>query len=239
MLWFVTSRKKLASDNLTAEDSRRHATRCGVVMILSLLSALLVSPTAVTAADIGWYNDIGSYYLFGEITPGDTERLKTLVARNHPWPLHVELDSPGGDVYEAMRLGRFLRQNRATARVTFFRFGRHATKEPHTCASACVLALAGASERFVVGGRVLVHRPSLEIAPVGNLIEAAWRQMSKDVRAYLLDMNVPEALSDLMMRTPPEQAHALTYDELNQFMLSATDPVKEAEDTAAAAELLA
>ncbi len=103
---------------------------------------------------------------------------------------------------------------------------------------ACVLILAGASERFVAGGRVLVHRPYLEVAPAANLIESAWRQMSKDVHAYLLEMNVPEALSDLMMRTPPEQAHALTQDELDQFMLSGTDPVEEAEDTAFWAELL-
>jgi hypothetical protein len=62
--------------------------------------------------------------------------------------------------------------------------------------------------------------------------------MSKDMRAYLVDMNVPEALADLMTRTPPEEAHALTRDERDRFMLSATDPVQEEEDTASAAEEL-
>jgi len=59
--------------------------------------------------------------------------------------LIIRLNSPGGDAYEGMRLGRLLRQRRAMAWV-----GDYAMDDfSENCASACVLALAGAVKRFV------------------------------------------------------------------------------------------
>lgn len=202
----------------------------------AIIAFALVSPVFLEAAEITRHES-GVYLLAGTITAGDTAVFKTLLAAD-PTLLRlvgvpargfvVGLDSPGGDVYEAMRLGRFLREKRAYVLVG----------QSRTCASACVLLLAGATRRSAWFGRVLVHRPYLEVAPELGLVESSWLQMSKDLRAYLAEMRVPEALADLMIRTPPEAAHALTREELDRFMLSATDPVQEEEDTASAAEEL-
>ncbi len=48
--------------------------------------------------------------LQGQIEPGDYDRFKDIVERNHPFLSDIYVNSPGGDVLEAMRIGRLIRK---------------------------------------------------------------------------------------------------------------------------------
>jgi hypothetical protein len=162
-----------------------------------------------------------TYRLEGSIRPGDTERLAALFAADaldpeSPVPaiakgrgvlplLVLELDSSGGDVGEAMRLGRWLRGKWGAAAVTG---GRR-------CAGACVLVLVGAVARETPG-EVVVERRHLDAG-------------------YLSEMHIPAGLSTLALESGREGGRALTAEEKSAFLLEGWDLTAREERTAARA----
>ncbi len=89
-----------------------------LVMVLSLLS-WAVEAASVTAIPDG--GDGKSYLvLVGEISEGDAELLKNAAAKltmSTKQPLRLRLDSPGGDVLEAIKIGRWAHQQLVEIRV--------------------------------------------------------------------------------------------------------------------------
>jgi hypothetical protein len=74
--------------------------------------------------------------------------------------ISVELNSPGGDVSEAMQIGRLLRQ----------RFMYTFVLADHECASACVLILmAGVGRMPMPSSRVGLHRSTFDPAYFASL----------------------------------------------------------------------
>ncbi len=194
-----------------------------------------LGPTDARGRRLGY-----EYRLSGEIRPGDTGRLARLFeadaadprsavtaltrARSVAGALHLELDSPGGDMDEAMRLGRWLRS----------RYGFAAVKDGDACASACVLVLAGAVHRSTPG-TVVVHRHTVDSASPARARET-WQRVQDSVRGYLRDMNVPGTLLDLALEARPEKGRTLTREEKRRFLLWGWDPAAEEESTATLAE---
>jgi hypothetical protein len=180
---------------------------------------------------------LGTVRISGTITTGDSARVQMLLASADKWK--IEIDSPGGDVYEAMRLGRLLRAHRGSVEV----IGPQRDDFPTSggCASACVLVFAGAVTRrpglwFDRQGnyghsRLLIHRPYFQVAAPASA-GAEWHTLASDVRAYLAEMNVPARLADMMMAIPPEEARELTLEERAEFF----PPDDPAEDETSVAE---
>ena len=139
--------------------------------------------------------------------------------------LDLELNSPGGETEEAMRLGRWLRRNRGGATV----------KSGELCASACVLVLAGAVRRTTPGA-VVVHRPYLGSATPAQARQA-WLDLDASIRRYLARMNVPVGLADLALEEPPDGGRVLTRKEKRRFLLDGWDPAAEEEQIATLARL--
>ena len=182
-----------------------------------------------------------SYRLEGPIGPGDTRRLARLFeadaadpgsavralapARGLIGALDLELDSPGGETEEGMRLGRWLRRNHGGATV----------KSGELCASACVLVLAGAVRRTTPGA-VVVHRPYLGSATPAQARQA-WLDLDASIRRYLASMNVPVGLADVALEEPPEGGRVLTRKEKRRFLLEGWDPAAEEEQIATLASL--
>jgi hypothetical protein len=129
----------------------------------------------------------------------------------------VTFDSPGGSVREALIIGRAMRKHRVWASV-----GGDAI-----CASSCVLAFVGAAHRRY--GKLGVHRPFFEDARglAAGDIDASWRQLDRDIREYLQEMNVSPMLGDLMIATPPEKVRWLTYDEQEDLRIAGDDPIAD------------
>ena len=150
--------------------------------------------------------------LVGEISPGDADRI--IGALEHAKPskliseinkrassrlydsrqwLWVRVESRGGDIDDAMKIGRYLRSANALIAVA-----QH-------CNSSCVFLLAGATERIGNGaapGRVGVHRPYFQNAPAGADFEQIFSDMHMKVVAYLREMRLSPALADVMFAIP-------------------------------------
>lgn len=126
----------------------------------------------------------------------------------------VNLESDGGDVAAAMRIGRALRSMEALAIAV-------------KCHSACVLVLAGAGYRDVSKNAVVgLHRPYQQEAVLTNPEneKRKYKLMQSEIERYLTEMNVQLKLYGDMMVIPPDQLKILTRTELASYGLAENDP---------------
>jgi hypothetical protein len=128
-------------------------------------------------------------------------------ALGRPVALKVDIDSPGGQVFAAMEIGRLLRREAATIRV-----GRGAS-----CISACVFVLMGATEReAAANARIGLHRPSLGDPRRNTLVPV----MSEPLVHYAEEMGVSPRIVDEMLAIPASQVRFVTTAELERYGLS-------------------
>jgi len=146
----------------------------------------------------------------------------------------VELNSPGGDVIEAVGIGRAIYQHSA---MTLVRPGQE-------CVSACVFVLIAGAVHTPTGAAIGVHRPML----------VSWRNMDaheahakydglmRYLHDYFLELGVSEAAYDIMMRTDSSDMRYFTADEFDRFGLRGEGPgwrMRFAKRQAAASEPVA
>lgn len=149
----------------------------------------------------------------GEIVPGDYDRLIGYAVENglHLTTFRVILSSPGGDVTEALRIGKLLKGIFATVAVGPT-FGQ--------CASACFIIFASAVERESMAGLVGIHRPYLSPERMRSLspgqAEALETTAMLDAEAYLHQLRIPNNLVEIMFEHASNEIHWLTDDELER-----------------------
>jgi hypothetical protein len=98
------------------------------------------------------------------------------------------------------------------------------------CASACVYALIGAKVRTVPPGArlgvhsgklVLIHPDGRTRTPAEGKLSSSERARSREIdgqlRRYVVEMKVDNALSDLSATIPHENVHFLSRDEIARF----------------------
>ena len=126
--------------------------------------------------------------------------------------LHVDVDSPGGEIFSALEIGRMLRAEGASISV-----GKGAS-----CISSCVFPLMGAIERSISSDAHLgIHRPSLRGRPQGGperfsedeIVDA----MTDQLVSYAKQMNVPRTIVDALMAVPPDRVVLLSPAELARY----------------------
>lgn len=107
----------------------------------------------------------------------------------------VSLNSIGGDVGAALSIGRMLRREDKSAVVG----------PDDVCISACVLVLAGATHRAIMGGKVGIHRPFVgqDSATTPEQQKTQYEGIERAVRGYLHEMNIDARLYDDMFRISP------------------------------------
>jgi hypothetical protein len=164
----------------------------------------------------------------GEIVEGDYQRFVAFYRENHPFLASVFLHSPGGDVYQAIEIGRLLRSYSIKANAPAHSddgnnefLGLNICKGPECiCASACALIWFGAPERM---GAVGLHRPRNLNPSFGDLtsIEAE-HTYKKDLRLivqYLEEMEVSQAFIDALKSTSSSaiQWQSVYYDRSPSF----------------------
>lgn len=166
----------------------------------------------------------GAIHLQGVIVQRDTERLLQVIQRNtsdlkkigcNPEVVGrpiIFLWSEGGQVYEAIRMGRVIR---SLGLSTWAR----------DCRSACIFLLAGGTTR-IASNNVFIHRPYSNIYPA-NVTPQDIRRLHDEVRAtiaaYLIEMDISEKLLDTMLAVPPDEYRLLTTQEMDAFRLTGTD----------------
>jgi len=162
-------------------------------------------PTASTCA---------SGLVTGPIESGDYEKVRALYRDNHPFLSSFTLASPGGNVLEALKIGRLFRKYLMTAfapvrvasadgRERFVMPGEpQCDKARCICASACALIWFGAVDHW---GTIGLHRPHTDDPSFKNLEPPAaaelYRRMLDDIRSYLDEMEVPKPMIEAMVAT--------------------------------------
>lgn len=157
--------------------------------------------------------------LQGEIVTGDYQKLKSMYLKLELGTI-LYLDSPGGDLSEAMRMGQLIRLLQVQTTV----------EKDKVCASACFFIYLGGAGRSAAGaisgqpiplglsaGYLGLHRPFLA-APSGAS-ESLERQSTamKRVRVYLEGFLVSNRLIDLMMSRPSNDIYWLSDDDLEEL----------------------
>ena len=159
-------------------------------------------------------------FIHGDIVKGDYETFIALYKNNHPFLDQVWLDSRGGDVDEAIKIGRLFRKYLITAvspsqMVVGGRFMdqiqmnyRTGKTEPcfedcrSLCASSCALIWFGAPDR---AGDIGLHRPRTDDPAFKALSAAeaatAYRRMLDEIVRYLEEMETPRPMIDAMVST--------------------------------------
>jgi len=127
------------------------------------------------------------------------------------------IESEGGSVLSAIRIGRMLRDLNAMITVPGGR----------TCSFSCVFLLVGGVGRLVFG-HVGVHRPyfeSLDRRRTAAQVSADIRALDTIITTYLRDMNITSNLLDFMKGVASDEMRWLSAADLQTFGLSAPDPV--------------
>jgi hypothetical protein len=135
--------------------------------------------------------------------------------------LEVRLDSAGGDLEEAMLIGRLFRREQVK---TF----------SVNCLSACVMVYLGGVVRRN-WGPLGVHRPYFRSLAASETYLSVSQKRSAQIaslRAYVEELGGSPALVDLMESIPPERLLLLTDEERIQFRLDGEDPAWEEIRTA-------
>lgn len=148
--------------------------------------------------------------------------------------LTVSVDSLGGRVATAMKIGRMIRKESGTVSVG----------DKDKCLSSCVFILMGGIERQVFG-KVGIHRLFLDIGantstavPNGADVKAAIGRLVGDANAYADEMNVPRKIVDDMMAVPSDSIKMLNVDELFHLGVLPVDPYEmESREIAEAKQL--
>lgn len=156
----------------------------------------------------------------GTIQKGDNKALLALVnklTKNTTRVGKVHLDSPGGDIFEAMEIGRTIRRGLMMTQVAY----------DSRCYSACVVAFVSGVIRAPIG-EIGVHSfYSKEFIGLAAFPEASTRynEVAAKTEAYFREMRIPTALLDEMQRTPTYLLKQIKPEEREKLGLLGVDPV--------------
>ena len=124
--------------------------------------------------------------------------------------LFVKLDSPGGDVLEAMKIGDLVRQLKLTTIV-----GRG------QCNSACVFVLVAGTNRIAPSG-IGIHRPFFEREYFSGLsaddAQKKYEEMMDATNSYLVEMGMAKELIERMFRVPSNEVEELSLEEVQKWI---------------------
>ena len=194
----------------------------------ALLLAGLIGPGAaanVTVVDDGAGGGSAKILIQSAIHRGDLAAFeaaigrvsRTATARINGTPfITVELNSPGGDVVEAIGIGRVIYRHAAMTLV----------RPRQECVSACVFILMAGAVHTPIGAAIGVHKPML----------VSWRNMSGAearakydglmhyLRDYFHELGVSDEAYDIMMRTSSYDMHYFTWWEMDALGLRGEGP---------------
>lgn len=174
-------------------------------------------------------DDLGtSATMHGDIAQGDAERLVAVftavkpIATYYPYPSTLYLNSPGGDVSEAIRLAELVRTLGLTVAV--------APDGGGICASSCFLIYVAAIERNATGidtiraagskgnlGPIGVHRPYLRETAVGPSGARQQEQLMAAMREHLTKFGVGHTLIDKMMSHASNDIYWLNAEDIRSL----------------------
>ncbi len=149
----------------------------------------------------------------GSIQDGDAARFKAHLSGMKEAPDLIALHSPGGLVFEALQIGREMRDKGHSSSVLA---GAH-------CMSSCPYILAGGEER-IVSRRAIVglhqhYYDQPKLMPVVFAVESIQAGQGATME-YLIEMGIDPSLMLYSLKTPPDQIYALVEEELTHTRIA-------------------
>jgi hypothetical protein len=193
-------------------------------IIFVVLIELISAPTVHAAQIKIECTKYGCHYsLDGEIAQGDFEGLRSLLKQKRTEIMYVHLNSPGGDLQEALRIAELVHNAflYTTVRVDI---GDPADRIGH-CASACFLVWVGGVYRdnsplFYTRSSLspfFLHRPHFDASRYSSndakVLAQETARLNSLVREYLSTNGVPQRIIDEMMKRSSVDAYRLTREE--------------------------
>ena len=145
--------------------------------------------------------------LHGQIAVGDAERFAAHLQSLAAQPDSVAINSPGGIVDEALKIGNLIRAEDLDTRIL----------AGTACLSSCPYVLAGGVERWVsLRGAVGLHQHYYETPgymPVFLAVEGIQRGQGRTMQ-HLIEMGVDPGVMIHSLTTPPNDIYVLVESEL-------------------------
>lgn len=181
----------------------------GIVKLLWVLCILTAVCGDAWAAEIG-YTKEGRISLFGEIRAGDTAKAIALLRANplsfikSPWALN----SNGGDIVEAIRLGELIKDLYQSVEVLDYQ---------SKCASACFFVYISAVNRMAFANTLGIHRPYFDQRQYSNLdpdtARKKYDELASKVRAFMKQNDVPNDLVEKMFSLASDEIYWVSSED--------------------------
>jgi len=161
----------------------------------------------------------GVLQLTGTIDPGAADRVAAEIAAHGEYIKTVALNSPGGSVTDALKIGRLVRDKGFATSVA----------AGALCASSCPLIFAGGRERVATADSAIgVHQiyASAPASALGSSLANAGDAMSEaqsmtaEIVRYMSEMGVDQEVWLRALETPPDRLTYLSADELRRLNLA-------------------
>jgi hypothetical protein len=179
----------------------------GQLIVAALAAETPVPMTVRVAPRSGAFQDTALVYLDGRIDAGAPARLSKALT-GITGKVTVWLNSPGGNLYAGMQLGRIIREHGASTHIIDSR-----TLLPGECYSACALAFLGGVHRFIDNGaRYGVHRASLPVDRSSGERDLG-QDLSAAIGSYMREMTIDPRLLDLWETAAPDEMYVLSPQE--------------------------
>jgi len=183
----------------------------------------------VRGANLHWISiedEIGDTVFFeGTIVEGDLQKLQQMVNMNH-WKekLVIMFHSPGGNVFEAIKIGRYIRHKKFITIVV----------DDNICYSACFFSFIGGIFRAIdPKGEIGVHQFSGGQGDADS-VQFTTQLLTSDLIDYTETMGVSAQTIKIAGRTLPQEMYVFNESELTRFNIigdtkeQLTDRVEEA-----------
>jgi hypothetical protein len=175
-------------------------------VIAATLCTLVLFAAPAQAAEITVIKrvgDIGHIEISGPINPADDVTFREIQSKERFSQATVYLNSPGGMVDSAIRMGQAIRAAEWTTSV----------EAGDTCASACVIIWAGGFNRYLLG-RLGLHSAATQISENPPRYIRSETGNTK-IAAYFKEMSMPQELIDLWPKADPDKLNLVTYGDYN------------------------
>ncbi len=174
----------------------------------TIYSVLLFMMLANNVNAMDFHQLGGTFTMQGEIEKDDWINFMISLASWDDPPTVFHISSKGGDLDEAMKIGRIIRNSEIPVWTG------------DECFSACVFIYASGVERYA-RGKIGLHRPYFDKEYFANLtsIEAKrkYDELKQESIAYLKELEVAQSLIDRMFQTGSTEVDILEADEANKL----------------------
>jgi hypothetical protein len=191
-----------------------------ITHVLAFILSLLFS-AHVLSADIFYEEDrpFSQLHIKGDIVKGDYQKILSLIKKNGDIPYQISLDSKGGNVMEALKIGTFTRKYLLRA-------------ETKKCNSACVFILiASLFKNENKHAEYGVHRPKFNAKYFASLnmqeASAKYKKLYAIVANYMYSMGASKQLVDNMFSVPSGSMKFLRNRQFYSMVTTSTQAYSE------------